>query len=490
MMTFMKARFAQQYREQARKQARDTSWSKARAGYVTGGRMFGYDNVAITKGQKKLAVNPAEAAIVRDIYARFAAGEGLRTIAKSLNIKGAPSPRAQQGRPSGWSMSTVRSILERPIYRGILRFGVSKKAYGRELGRGATSEKGMIVRPEEEWLVQQLPEARIIDPDLEQRVDFIRKDRMRRYKESSAQGRAPQKAHGKYLLSGGMLICPTCGGHFEARKAPWKGNPGDVYICSTRRRKPGLCTNGLALPIARADNMLLAAIEGELLNTRTVEELLALVVDAPDETGAPTRGADPSDDGDQAAGRLHRRGCSRQVRRRSHREKESELSRVETKLRAPRQATDRDRLRDALLQKVETWRADLRKEPKIARLVLRRLVGPFTLWTEAEEEYFRNDRPGWSVRPSPDRPRCWMISSPSWVRPQGGFRMSGMWIYTGFSGIRRWQGAKVPESPSERQHFAGPPGVLICWHSAQKSWATGSPRIHTRAFPRRVGTLQ
>ena len=284
MMTFMKSRFAQQEREQARKRALDTSWSKARAGLVTGGRTFGYDNVAITKGQKKLVVNPAEADIVREIYAKFAAGEGLRSIAKSLNIKGAPSPRAQQGRPSGWSMSTVRSILERPIYRGILRFGVSKKAYGRELGRGATSEKGMIVRPEEEWLVQQLPEARIIDPDLEQRVDFIRKDRMRRYKESSAQGRAPQKAHGKYLLSGGMLICPTCGGHFEARKYPWKGNPGDVYICSTRRRKPGLCTNGLALPIARADNMLLAAIEGELLNTRTVEELLALVVNAPDET--------------------------------------------------------------------------------------------------------------------------------------------------------------------------------------------------------------
>jgi hypothetical protein len=25
------------------------------------------------------------------------------------------------------------------------------------------------------------------------------------------------------LLSGGMLVCPQCGEHFEARIAPWKG---------------------------------------------------------------------------------------------------------------------------------------------------------------------------------------------------------------------------------------------------------------------------
>jgi hypothetical protein len=32
----------------------------------------------------------------------------------------------------------------------------------------------------------------------------------------------PNKAHGKYLLSGGVLMCPTCGGHFEGRKNPWR----------------------------------------------------------------------------------------------------------------------------------------------------------------------------------------------------------------------------------------------------------------------------
>jgi hypothetical protein len=89
-----------------------------------------------------------------------------------------------------------------------------------------------------------------------------------------------------------MLICATCGGHFEARKNPLKpsrktaallppngrgGHPGHVYICSTRRRKPGVCPNTLALPIADTDDAVLDIIEGEILGTRYIRELLALV---------------------------------------------------------------------------------------------------------------------------------------------------------------------------------------------------------------------
>lgn len=93
----------------------------------------------------------------------------------------------------------------------------------------------------------------------------------------------PERAHGKYLLSGGMLICPPCGGHFEARIAPWKGL-ANVYICSTRRRKPGVCTNALALPIAETDDDVLGIVEGEVLGTRFLEELLSLVDNTPDPT--------------------------------------------------------------------------------------------------------------------------------------------------------------------------------------------------------------
>jgi hypothetical protein len=38
----------------------------------------------------------------------------------------------------------------------------------------------------------------------------------------------------------------------------------------------------------------------------------------------------------------------------------------------------------SLEQRAEEWKADLRSEPKVARLLLRRLLGPLTLWDAAE----------------------------------------------------------------------------------------------------------
>jgi hypothetical protein len=42
-----------------------------------------------------------------------------------------------------------------------------------------------------------------------------------------------------------------------------------------------------------------------------------------------------------------------------------------------------DKLRDALTLRTAEWKAELRAEPQIARLVLRRFVGPMTLWEES-----------------------------------------------------------------------------------------------------------
>jgi hypothetical protein len=62
-------------------------------------------------------------------------------------------------------------------------------------------------------------------------------------------------------------VPPTC------RRLP------HVYICSTRRRKPGLCTNTLALPTRDTDDAVLDVVEGQVLGTRFIEELLTVVDD-------------------------------------------------------------------------------------------------------------------------------------------------------------------------------------------------------------------
>lgn len=140
---------------------------KAEQGFVTGGKVFGYDNLRVGKGHAEWRVNDAERAVVVDIYERFAAGEGARSIAGALNRQGIPSPRAQQGRPSGWSASTIKAVLERPLYRGEIVYGVSRKAYGRELGKQPTNgtvgrsvrEKGMIALAPEDGLAHSPTDA-------------------------------------------------------------------------------------------------------------------------------------------------------------------------------------------------------------------------------------------------------------------------------------------------------------------------------------------
>lgn len=385
----LQAEFAQQYRDQVRKHTRDSHRQKATQGYVTGGKVFGYTNVRIAKGHTTRVPNEAEAAVVRDICERFANGQGLRTIALALNTAKAPSPRAQQGRPNGWSASSVREVLIRPLYRGELVWGRTVSAYGRELGKGrGKREAGQIARPEDTWIRRDVPDQRIITADLAARVDARRETWRQRTVASKGHCKA-RHAYGRFLLSGGLLLCPSCGGHFEAVSAPWK-NATPVYVCATRRRKPGVCTNTLALPITKADSAVLDCVEGEALGTRFIEELLRLV-----DQGEADNSAQLTAERDRLQEEVQNlvgsiaAGVPADTVAPAINERQREIAKLETKLRQPRPVQPKiDELRAALEQRATEWRATLRAEPKVARLLLRRLIGPLTLADPADHAAF------------------------------------------------------------------------------------------------------
>src|SRR5204863_8569624 len=64
------------------------------------------------------------------------------------------------------------------------------------------------------------------------------------------------------------------------------------------------------------------------------------------------------------------------------------IARIEVRLRTPRQQPNIERLRDALTQRATEWRVTLRAEPKVARLLLRRLIGPLMLYDESTRPDF------------------------------------------------------------------------------------------------------
>jgi len=97
-------------REKGRQRTHDAMLRKAKAGHVTGGRVFGYDNLEIggpdgRRSHVERRINEAEAAIVRQVFHLSAAGHGMTAIAKALNAEGAIATGA------AWALADVGAIL-------------------------------------------------------------------------------------------------------------------------------------------------------------------------------------------------------------------------------------------------------------------------------------------------------------------------------------------------------------------------------------------
>ena len=134
-------------RDKARQRTYDAMVRKAKAGHVTGGRVFGYDNVEILgppddhgrqrRSHVERRINNGEATVVREIFTRCAHGWGMRRIAKHLNEQRASCPRAQRGRPRAWVPSSIRAVpLPGPVSR---RDGVESEAEARSVGKDLTT---------------------------------------------------------------------------------------------------------------------------------------------------------------------------------------------------------------------------------------------------------------------------------------------------------------------------------------------------------------
>jgi DNA invertase Pin-like site-specific DNA recombinase len=93
---------------------------KAQRGLNVGGRVYGYDNLEIKEGGRRLRVeyriNEVQAEIIREVFRRYAAGDGVRALAKELNARGVPPPRAGKRGTGSWSPSVLWEILRRERY--------------------------------------------------------------------------------------------------------------------------------------------------------------------------------------------------------------------------------------------------------------------------------------------------------------------------------------------------------------------------------------
>ena len=217
-----------------------------------GGNSYGYDVVRTldargepVRGERK--INPTEAAIVREIFERYAAGASPRKIAMDLNARRVTAPRG-----GAWSQSTLNGnrkrgagLLNNEMYIGRLIWNRLRYVKDPETGRRrsranageaviATEAPGLAIVSQELWDVVKARQAGLENQGAKKTGEGA----------GVASDHAPapfwSKQRPRYLFSG-LMCCGVCGGGFSKISAAHFG-------CSTARNKgESVCANRLTI---------------------------------------------------------------------------------------------------------------------------------------------------------------------------------------------------------------------------------------------------
>lgn len=168
---------------------------RVQKGKVLGGPTpYGYERRYRGEGpspESFLALDEAQARVVRRVYEEFLAGASHREIAAGLVRDGIPAPKGGL-----WSQSTVKSTLKRKLYTGVIE-----------------DKDGNEIEGEH--------------PAIIDRVTF---DRAQRSSKTQAR-KGGRPSNGGHLLTGGLLKCGECGSTMNPRTTP-RGRA--YYVCSRR----------------------------------------------------------------------------------------------------------------------------------------------------------------------------------------------------------------------------------------------------------------
>ena len=283
-MSAMRSAADEAHREQTRERVHEAHLAKVRRGYVVGGRVFGYRNEDVFNGEDphgrplrshvKRVRDETQAPVVVRIFELYVSGLGLKAIAKRLTSEGAAHPKPFRRRDGlapvvGWSPATVRTILHRDLYRGVVVWNRSRK-------RDDWGQVDQRERPKEEWVEVPMESLRIVSDDLWNRVRSRCADtdgRTLRF-ESGRLSERPPRSDVRNLLAG-LATCGVCGGGLVVETSSRKRGRVAEYVCH-RRRKNGTCSNSLRIAVATLNEAVLDAIEEHALTPEAVEQVVQL----------------------------------------------------------------------------------------------------------------------------------------------------------------------------------------------------------------------
>ncbi|WP_282078791.1 recombinase family protein [Epibacterium ulvae] len=140
-----------------------------------GGILYGYDvaheaglNGMIERGGRK--INEAQAKVVQWIFTAYAHGESPAAQTKTLNAENVPAPNG-----GAWGPSTIYGNRERGtgILNNKLYIGPQIWNRLRYIKNPETGKRVSRINPEEQWVITEVPDLRVIDQGLWDRVKAL-----------------------------------------------------------------------------------------------------------------------------------------------------------------------------------------------------------------------------------------------------------------------------------------------------------------------------
>ncbi|WP_246220337.1 recombinase family protein [Parvibaculum indicum] len=244
----------QLYREDNAKKIRRGMSGVVRGGRHAGGRAYGYRAVAGAPGE--LEIDEAEAAIVRRIFAEYAAGRVPREIAGDLNREGIAPPRGRQ-----WNASTINGnarrgsgIVFNELYVGRIVWNKVRMVRHPDTGRKISRPN-----PKDQWESAAAPHLRIVDDETWAKVHELKSGRGG---EHVKRGR-----RGSYLLSG-LLKCGCCGSGLSIHDYD---KTGKARVRCSAVRESGACSNRRILYLRDVEAAVLDGMRAQLRDPRLIE---------------------------------------------------------------------------------------------------------------------------------------------------------------------------------------------------------------------------
>ena len=178
--------------------------------------VFGYDK--IPDERYTLKINEEEAKIVKEIFESYVyKGIGTTKIAWNLNDRGIRTKKTK----SKWVQTSIVRMLKNAIYTGRV---TNKKSEVTDFITGTRKEL-----PEEEWIIVEKPEMRIISDELFNRAQELLEQRSNEFKLNNKREKT------EYVFST-LIYCKHCGYSFRRIKRKYTADGPEYirWVCSGR----------------------------------------------------------------------------------------------------------------------------------------------------------------------------------------------------------------------------------------------------------------